>query len=99
MVKLRSILSSPQSQRANMADEISRVLVIEDDADTCENLRDILELDDLQVVTAATAAAAMARDNWEEISCVILDRRLPDGNATELLPRIRRLAPHAPVIV
>ena len=30
---------------------------------------------------------------------VILDRKLPDGNADELLPEIRRTAPHASTII
>jgi len=76
-----------------------RVLVIEDDADTRANLCDILELDDVRVETAATAAEALAYENWQEISVVILDRRLPDGNAAELLPRIRQLAPQVAIIV
>ena len=38
------------------------ILVIEDDADTRDNLRDILELDDHRVATAGSAAEAMARD-------------------------------------
>ncbi len=37
------------------------ILVIEDDADTRDNLRDILELDDHRVTTAGSAAEAMAR--------------------------------------
>lgn len=76
-----------------------RVLIVEDDADTRANLRDILELDDYRVETAGSAAEAVARNNWSDFSAVVLDRRLPDGDAVELLPRIRRLAPHAAVIM
>ena len=43
------------------------ILVIEDDADTRANLRDILELDDHRVVTAGTAAEALDRDNWDQL--------------------------------
>ena len=38
------------------------ILVIEDDADARDNLRDILELDDHRVTMAGSAAEAMARD-------------------------------------
>ncbi|SIO61311.1 PAS domain S-box-containing protein [Singulisphaera sp. GP187] len=75
------------------------ILVIEDDADTRANLRDILELDDHRVEVATSAAEAMARDNWASISAIILDRRLPDTTADELLPRLRRVAPDAAVII
>jgi two-component system, LuxR family, sensor kinase FixL len=75
------------------------ILVIEDDADARENLNDILELDDYQVVTAGTAAEAFARDDWPRFSAIILDRRLPDAVAEQILPRLRSVAPEAAVIV
>lgn len=75
------------------------ILVIEDDADTRANLRDILELDDHRVVTAAHAAEALDRDNWDQFGAIILDRGLPDATAEQLLPRLKALAPDAAVIV
>lgn len=74
-------------------------LVIEDDADTRANLQDILELDDWRVETASTAREVLDRRDWSDISVVILDRKLPDGDAEQLLPEIRRLAPQAAVII
>lgn len=75
------------------------VLVIEDDSDTRANLRDILELDDYRVDAAGTAAEAMARDDWATVSAIILDRKLPDATADDLLPRLRHAAPDASVII
>jgi DNA-binding NtrC family response regulator len=75
------------------------VLVIEDDADTRANLRDILEMDDHQVATAGSIAEASARHDWPAFAAIILDRRLPDGIAEEFLPRLRRLAPQAAIII
>ena len=75
------------------------VLVIDDDADTRRNLRDILELDNLQVETAGTIAEALRRDDWPRFAAVILDRRLPDGSSEEFLPRLKQLAPAAVVII
>jgi two-component system sensor kinase FixL len=75
------------------------VLVVEDDADTRANLCDILELDDHQVDTAATIAQALDRHNWSTYSAIILDRQLPDGNAEQLLPKLRQLAPEAAVMI
>jgi signal transduction histidine kinase len=76
-----------------------RVLVIDDDADTQANLGDILELDDYRVETAGTAGEALRRGHWSELFAIILDRKLPDGDAEELLPRLRQLAPQAAVLV
>jgi two-component system sensor kinase FixL len=75
------------------------VLVIEDDADTRANLCDILELDAHRVDTAASVAEALDRTNWEDYSAVLLDRLLPDGNAEQLLPRLKQLAPDAAIMV
>jgi signal transduction histidine kinase len=75
------------------------ILLIEDDLDTQANLRDILELDGHRVETAATLQEALERGFWSEIAVILLDRRLPDGIADDLLPRIRQLAPGAAVII
>lgn len=76
-----------------------RVLVIDDDADARANLCDILELDGCSVETAGSAAEALRRDNWAELTAILLDRMLPDGSAEELLPRLQRLAPQAAVLI
>jgi len=75
------------------------ILVIEDDVDARVNLRDILELDDHRVAMAGSAAEAMARDDWARFSAIILDRRLPDATAEQLMPRLKTVAPDAAVIV
>ena len=75
------------------------ILVVDDDADTRANLRDILELDQHRVETAATAAEVLRRDDWAQYSAIILDRKLPDGTAEDLLPQLRELAPQASVLI
>jgi two-component system, LuxR family, sensor kinase FixL len=75
------------------------ILVIEDDDDTRANLGDVLELDNHRVAMAATAAEALGRQDWSQLDAVILDRKLPDGTADDLLPRLKELAPEAAVII
>ncbi|HQU46206.1 MAG TPA: ATP-binding protein [Pirellulales bacterium] len=75
------------------------VLVVEDDEDTRANLCDILELDGYRVDAVGTMREALSRRAWSDVAMVILDRRLPDGSAEELLPRLKVLAPDADVIV
>lgn len=81
------------------ADSDFCVLVVDDDADTRSNLCDILELDHYCIETAGTAAEVLGRKDWSRISAVLLDRRLPDSNAEEVLPRLRQLAPDAAVLI
>jgi two-component system sensor kinase FixL len=81
------------------ADPDFLVLVVDDDADTRSNLCDILELDHYRIETAGTAAEVLSRNDWSRISAILLDRRLPDSNAEELLPRLRQLAPDAATLI
>jgi len=82
-----------------MAAHPCHVLVVEDDRDTRANLCDILEMDGYQVETAGSVVEALNRSNWSQISAILLDRKLPDGNAEELLPRLKELAPSAAVMI
>jgi PAS domain S-box-containing protein len=81
------------------ADAPLHVLVIDDDIDTQANLRDILELDGYSVETAGSAREALHRGNWGSISAILLDRKLPDSSAEELLPRLKQLAPDAAILI
>lgn len=76
-----------------------QILVIEDDEDTQANLRDILELDDHYVLTASSVAEALCVTQLATISVIVLDRRLPDGNAEDLIPLLKQAVPAADIIV
>lgn len=76
-----------------------QIFVVDDDDDTRSNLRDILELDGYQVAEAACGKDLFALPGWERVAVILLDRKLPDGNPDELLPRIKERAPQASVIV
>ncbi len=82
-----------------VAAESWRVLVIDDDADTRANLRDVLELDGLCVDTADSIAAAAKVLAETPPDMVLLDHKLPDCTAEEALPQIKLLAPRAAVAV
>jgi two-component system, LuxR family, sensor kinase FixL len=75
------------------------ILVIEDDPDTRANLRDILELDDHRVTTVGSAAEALKQATLGRFVAIILDRRLPDATAEQLMPKLKAVDPSAAVIV
>jgi signal transduction histidine kinase len=81
-----------------LAEEHSRLLIVEDDQDTQSNLRDILELDGYKIDTVATLEQARQKD-WHDFFAFVLDHRLPDGTAEELLPEIREAAPSAGILI
>jgi two-component system sensor kinase FixL len=78
-----------------------RLLVVEDDADALANMCDFLELMGFVVDPAPSASSALDRpaSRWARYDALILDRRLPDADFDELMPRLRRLAPDAELIV
>ena len=82
-----------------LADLLTHVLVIEDDADTRSNLIDILELDGYQVLAVPSFAAAKREANWTTYFAIVLDRKLPDGNSEEFLPELRQLAPQSAIVI
>ena len=47
----------------------------------------------------ARSPRCLQRKDWAAISAILLDRRLPDGTAEELLPRLRQLAPEAAILI
>src|SRR5262249_25156327 len=76
-----------------------RILVVDDDPDVRANLRDILEIDGFQVEEAGSVADVLSRNGRSRLDAAIVDRRLPDGRAEDLLPKLKELAPDAVVVV
>jgi len=75
------------------------VLLVEDDADTRANLCELLELDGHISIESSSVYEALTSPPWDRIDAVILDRRLPDGDAGMLLPMVKQRSPDCPVVV
>jgi len=78
-----------------------RLLVIEDNAAEQLSIQQLLGHDDIDIVTVATGADALALMREEPFDCVVLDLRLPDMSGFEVLERIRDddSLPDLPVVV
>jgi DNA-binding response OmpR family regulator len=81
-----------------MAAHATRVLCVEDDADTCMMLRDLLGLIDCEVTSAATAAEASELIARGRFDLYLLDNWLPGGSGVELCREIRRSDPSTPIV-
>lgn len=68
-----------------------RVLVVDDEADTCELLQVILEGCGSQVKTASSAAAALEAVAEEVFDVLISDIGLPDEDGYSLIAKVRAL--------
>ncbi|MNO14887.1 Transcriptional regulatory protein OmpR [compost metagenome] len=68
---------------------LTTVLVVDDDQSIVELLRDFLENDHFQVLTACDTAEAWALFEHRSIQCIVLDIMMPGQNGFELCRRIR----------
>ncbi len=75
------------------------VLVVDDDAGIRSSVSRVLRQDGYRVDLAESAADAINRDDWADYFAILLDRRLPDNSADDLLPQIRRRAPEAAILI
>ncbi len=76
-----------------------RVLIVDDDAAMCSSLSRILALDNYRVDVAGSADALNARTDLDSFFAILLDRRLPDGDASEIVLSIRSKAPNSAIMI
>ncbi len=81
-----------------MPNEFS-VLIVEDDQDARQNMEDILSLDGYRTRAVAHCLDAISAVEREKFDAVILDWKLPDQNADQLIPIITKNQPNTPVVV
>ena len=68
---------------------MNKILVIEDEIEMARGLKDILEFDGYEVITAATGREGIQAASRKEPDCVILDLMLPDISGYEVCEQIR----------
>jgi DNA-binding NtrC family response regulator len=77
----------------------AKILVVDDDEIIVFAIRDYLELHGYIVDEAETCAEAEIRYRADVYDAVTLDYSLPDGNAIDLLPRLKAIDPGVPIIL
>jgi CheY-like chemotaxis protein len=76
-----------------------RILVVDDDADICQTLKDLLELNDYEVVTASSGFIALDVARKTHFDAVLMDIIMPRMNGVETLRNFKKLSPETPVIM
>ncbi|MGA2082677.1 MAG: sigma-54 dependent transcriptional regulator [Holophaga sp.] len=76
-----------------------KILVVDDEAAIRFAIRDFLEQNGYEVEEARTCAEADAKYRRDVYDLVTLDYSLPDGNALELLPRLKAVDAGVPIIL
>jgi DNA-binding NtrC family response regulator len=77
----------------------TRILVVDDEEAIRFALRQYLEVAGYDVEEARTCAEAEAKYRREVYDLVTLDYALPDGNALDLLPRLKAVGAGVPIIL
>ncbi|MFB3817702.1 MAG: sigma-54-dependent transcriptional regulator [Candidatus Methylomirabilales bacterium] len=78
---------------------MSRLLVVDDDAESCAVVAEALRAEGYGVETALDGRAALALAAAQAFDVVIADIRMPDLDGLTLLQRLRRIAPDTSVIL
>jgi response regulator RpfG family c-di-GMP phosphodiesterase len=70
------------------------LLVVDDEADVCDSIHDLLR-HDFKVLKAQSAAEGTQLMQEHEVHIIMTDQRMPRCNGVELLSRVRVKHPHA----
>lgn len=87
-VKRDELVDALQRLEAKFTQDLRRVLVVEDDERQRESVRHLLSRDDVEIVGAGTAAAALLHLRGSTFDCMVMDLNLPDLSGYELLQQM-----------
>lgn len=94
-IPLQARTSTPVGQTPS----VRRLLVVDDDPDICDLLRDRLESDGFQVETAADGESALRLLAGTPVDGLLLDIALPEMDGFDVLRRVRPNHPALPVVM
>ncbi len=78
---------------------MQKILIVEDEKEMARGLKDILEFEGYEVLTAANGREGLHLVNRREPDCVILDLMLPDQSGYQICEEIRRHQSRIPILM
>lgn len=89
----------PDAEKARQ--RVRRILLVDDEPDILESLRELIEvsLDDVEVVAVESGEAALEVLEAQVVDLIVSDYKMPGMNGLELLTEARQRAPLVPRIV
>ncbi|KQY19156.1 response regulator [Rhizobium sp. Root482] len=100
-VNREQLVAVLQKLEARLSQRVHRILIVEDDPVQREAVAKLLGSQDVEAVTASTAAECLDLLKNETFDCMVLDLTLPDASGYSLLETLSRESAYAfpPVIV
>ncbi len=77
----------------------NKILIVDDEAGVRFGVQDFLKTNGYDVIEAADCHGALDLFQSARPDAALIDYLLPDGDALELLPKLKRIAPEIPIIV
>lgn len=71
---------------------MAKVLLVDDEAELCEFLKEIFVRQNFQVLVATSGEKALAAIEKERPGAILLDLKLPDISGVEVLRRIKEIS-------
>ncbi len=92
---------SRKARAQNLTEGKNAVLIIDDERQIRETIRDILELESVPVLMAATGTDGIAEfvANQDQVGLVILDLYMPGLSGVDTFAALRALDPSAKIIL
>ncbi len=87
-----------ESLRETVSESLS-VLIVDDDEAMRHSLRRLLKIDGYHIEMVGNAAELRALPNLDGYFAILLDRRLPDADGSQLLGELKERAPHASILI
>ena len=75
------------------------ILVVDDNEEFCQNVKDVLELQDYQVTTARDGFQALLTVKQREFDLVLMDLRMPVMDGVETFKIMKEMSPNTSVIM
>lgn len=81
-----------------MADGI-KILIVDDDADICDTLKDVLEMKNYKVTIALSGHEALEKTGSDTFEAILMDLEMPGLDGPTTLARIKARSPETPIII
>ena len=76
-----------------------RILVVDDNRDFCDSVKDILEMEGHEAQAAYGGQTAVERAEKKGFDLILMDLVMPGMNGVTAIKTIRKISPSSPIIV